>query len=155
EHVLDECAFAALAAKLHTEQAGGTDVHRTRPVSADDLARDRLNFIDRNRERLIGRGLELEGAGRGGVHAEDFRTGVDERAAGVARLDVAFKLDQAAQTLLSATDPVASGDRLVEGADLTARRVRGPAHAAGVADRGDALSDLQRPRVAEVHRLQA
>src|SRR5271167_3496821 len=146
EHVLDERAFAALALRDHSEQAGRADVDRARALLFADLAGDRLHLIDWDREPLIGRGLELEGRRRGGVHAEDFARAVDERPARVARLQIGAQLDQAAEMLLGVVKLVTRGDRLVERAHLSSGCAGRPAGAAGVADRRDALPDLQRAR---------
>ena len=82
-------------------------------------------------------GLDLGRRGRG-VDADHLPGGVDERAAGVAGLDVRVRLDQPGQVLGRAAALVARGDRLVQGGDRAGGDRRGAALAAGVAERDHA-----------------
>src|SRR6185437_14028127 len=146
----------AAAVALDAEESGGADVDGGRALAGLDLLGDGLRVVDRDGVGLdggglAGLGLELGAAGGRGVHADHLAVGVDQRAAGVARLDVRVGLDQPGQLLAVGAGPIIRrGDALVQGGDRAGGDRRGAALAARVAQRGHGVASLHAGGVAQV-----
>ena len=93
-------------------------------LAVADLLDHRQRLVDPDGEAdTVGRLLEAEAiAGGGGGHAHHLPAGVDERAAGVAGLDVGLHLDQVGQRLGVRAVGVGRGDLTVERSDRARRR---------------------------------
>src|ERR1039458_2106055 len=106
-------AAGARGGGLHAEERGAAEVRGGRRRARLDLAGDRGCLGDRDGKRLglcwrlpilwlIAGGGWGGGGGGGGVHADDLPVGVNQRPAGIARLDASAVADQPGQLLSGA-----------------------------------------------------
>ena len=108
---------------------------------------DRQRLLHRDGEADVGRGGGLAAAGDGGVDADDFARGVDERAAGVARGDRGVGLDQAVE------ERSVGADRAVERRHDAERDRRVAVEPEGEADGDHVVTEVDAVGIGEGDRL--
>src|SRR5581483_11296071 len=136
----------------------GREAHRRdaeeglrRRLAGLQLVDDRHGLVDGQGEADV-----LGVAGHGGVDPDDLALGVEQRAAGVARVDGGVGLEDMAQGLGVATRALVPGrDRPVEGRDDALGDRRAAVEGEGVADGHDGVPHDEGVRAADLDRRQA
>ena len=145
QHAQDHHPVDAEARRGRLLARDDADAGIARAAVADQLGHDAVHDVDRDREADAG-----AGPGRRedrGVHADEAPGGIEERTAGIARIDRRVGLDHAGELA-----PLAGGQAALQGADHAGRQ--GVVEAERIADGEGRLADLEVGRGADGQGLQ-